>query len=139
MDRRLRTLEQLENDDWGEATYDSYLVRRIRALRRKPIAEFTVEDLRITLGQQMGMVHLTPLALAVLESNPFAEGHFYPGDLLVSVMRIPEPYWSAHRTEAERMAHIAARVTTEIEALDVTGEIKDAISELLDEARWHAA
>jgi len=130
------TLEQLEDEDWGEPTYDSYLVRTIHALRRKSIREFSVEDLRITLNQNVGFEFLTPLALEQLEANPFASGDFYPGDLLVAVMRLPRDFWAAHPNEATRMAAIANRVAAEIGQRDEIAEIKKKISELLDEASW---
>jgi len=110
------TLEQLDGEDWGEPNYNSYLVRTVHALRRKPIAEFTVEDLRIMLGQKFGPEHLVPIALSRLEADPFAEGHFYPGDLLGVVMELPREYWSAHASEASRMDAIARQAASGIES-----------------------
>jgi len=130
------TLEQLEDEDWGEPTYDSYLVRTIHALRRKPIREFSIEDLRITLNQNVGFEFLIPLALEQLEANPFASGDFYPGDLLVAVMRLTSDFWAAHPNEATRMAAIANRVAAEIGQRDEIAEIKRTISALLDKASW---
>jgi CDI immunity proteins len=63
----------------------SYLVRRCLELRRKPVAEFTTEDLRIMLGQRIGVPILLPIAAAVLADDPLAEGDYFPGDLLHSV------------------------------------------------------
>lgn len=139
MDERAQTLEQLEGEDWGEPEYNSYLVRTIHALRRKPIGEFTVEDLRIALGQKVGMTFLTSLALDRLETDPFAEGHLYPGDLLVSVMGLPHEYWMTHPTEADRMASIADRVASELADREEIDDIKVHIGELLAQASWRAA
>jgi hypothetical protein len=58
---RKKTLEQLEGFVAGEPPYDSYLVRTIYALRKKPIGDFTTEDLRITIGQGRGIPYLLPL------------------------------------------------------------------------------
>jgi hypothetical protein len=127
----LQTLEQLENEYWGEPTFDSYLVKEIHRLRPKPIGDFTIEDVRIALGQEIGVEHLAPLALERLEADPLAEGHMYPGDLLVSVLRLPETYWSTHPNESRRMAEVAERVTRELKHLDVTDEIKGTITALL--------
>jgi hypothetical protein len=135
---RAETLEQLEGDVWGEPKFNSYLVSTIHALRRKPILEFTVEDLRITLGQRLGMKFLTPLALDRLEADPFVEGHFYPGDLLVSVMALPHEYWAMHPIEAGRMAAIAALVAKNVEGGNDTDEINARIRELLARASWRA-
>ncbi|GHJ50947.1 hypothetical protein Nm8I071_02540 [Nonomuraea sp. TT08I-71] len=66
----------------------SFLVRRCTELRRKPLAEFTVEDLRIMLGQEIGVPALLPLATEVLLRETLAEGDYYPGDLLRTVLRL---------------------------------------------------
>lgn len=50
------TIEQLERDVWpGPGPDDTSLVRRCTELRRKPVAEFTIEDLRVMLGQRARM------------------------------------------------------------------------------------
>jgi hypothetical protein len=49
--------------------------------------DFTVEDLRIMIGQKIGLLHLLPLAIKILKHDPLAEGDYYPGDLLTSVIR----------------------------------------------------
>ena len=82
-----KTLEQLEKDIWGEPEFGSTLVTTCHALRKKPIGAFTVEDLRIMLGQDIGSRYLLPLAKAVLRDDPLAEGDFFPGDLVEAVLR----------------------------------------------------
>ena len=84
---RSKSLQELDGQDWGEPTFDSHLVTECHRLRRVPLRDFTVEDLRITIGQQIGLDYLIPLALERLEDDPFAEGAYYPCDLLVSVLR----------------------------------------------------
>ncbi len=82
-----KTLEQLENDYWGEPAYDSYLVTTCHRLRRKPIDDFTTEDLRIMIGQNIGLKYLIPLAMNILRDNPMASGAFYGGDLLAVTIK----------------------------------------------------
>ena len=53
---------------------NTFLVRRCAELRRKPLAEFTAENLRIMLGQEIGVPVLLPLAIQVLLREPLAEG-----------------------------------------------------------------
>jgi CDI immunity proteins len=72
-DRR-KCLQDLEQDDWGEPTYDSYLVTTVHRLRRKPLGEFTVEDLRIMIGHGIGLPFLIPMAVKHLEDEPLAAG-----------------------------------------------------------------
>lgn len=100
------TLEQLEGEDWGEPDYDSHLVTETYRLRRKPLAEFTAEDLRVMIGQQIGLPHLVPLALDLLERDPFVSGDLFAGDLLRNVRRVPDPYWAEHPDQAARLARL---------------------------------
>jgi hypothetical protein len=82
-----RTLEQLEGQTWPEPDFNSQLVETCHRLRTKPLDDFTVEDLRIMIGQKIGLLHLLPLAIKILKDDPLAEGDCYPGDLLTSVIR----------------------------------------------------
>lgn len=91
------SLEQIEQDAWGEPPADATcLIRIVYELRRKPVATFTAEDLRLLIGQKIGVDVLLRHALALLASDPLVAGDFYPGDLLVAVMRLPPEYWAAH-------------------------------------------
>ena len=83
-----KTLEQLEGKSWGEPTYSSHLVRTCTALGKKPLKDFTVEDLRIMIGQKFSLKFLLPLAIEALEDNVLAEGDYYPGDLFYSVNQL---------------------------------------------------
>ncbi|MFI6331351.1 contact-dependent growth inhibition system immunity protein [Micromonospora chersina] len=104
----MTTIEQLEREVWPDPGPDAtFLVRRCTELRRKPCAEFTIEDLRIMLGQEIGVPALLPLAVQVLLREPLAEGDCYPGDLLHSVLRLPDSAWSNLRAERERLASAA--------------------------------
>ncbi len=61
-----QTLEQLENEVWGEPEYHSHLVLTCHSLRKKPIDQFTVEDLRIMIGQNFGTKYSMPQALNII-------------------------------------------------------------------------
>lgn len=103
------SLEQIDDDAWGDPPADAtHLVCATLALRRKPVATLTAEDLRLLIGQQIGVEVLLPCALALLSSDPLAEGHYYPGDLLASVMRLPSEYWAAHPDQAVAVRKIAS-------------------------------
>jgi len=61
--------------------------------RKKPLGGFFVEDLRIMIGQGIGLPWLIPLALRVLELDPLSESDFYPGDLLESLLHVERTFW----------------------------------------------
>lgn len=58
------------------------------------------------LGQQIAVPILLPLAVAVLACNPFAEGDYYPGDLLYTVLRLPEQEWRGAERHRERLIEV---------------------------------
>ena len=120
---RQRTLQEIEGRDWGEPNYPSHLVRESHRLRRVPIQDFTVEDLRLMIGQDIGTPYLVPLALEQLELNPFAEGDFYPGDLLLSVSRIPAEFWRRHPDLHQRASEVARRTLEHIRLRRSTVEL----------------
>lgn len=93
---RFKSIQALEKDHWPEPTYDSHLVTRCHALRKIPLNEFTIEDLRIMIGQQISLPYLVPLAIERLKENILAEGDFYPGDLLINITQIPIVFWDTH-------------------------------------------
>ncbi len=93
-EEKRQSLQELEEQDWGEAEYPSYLVHTCHALHRKPLRELTVEDLHIMIGQNFSLDYLVPLALEHLQRDPFAAGDFYPGDLLGCVLgRVQPGFW----------------------------------------------
>ena len=132
MTRTSKTLEQLDGQDGGEPNYPTYLVRRVHELRCQPLADFTGGDLRIMLLQQVGMEYLTPLALDCLEADPFAEGAYYPGDLLHAVIQLPRAYWVAHPPEAGGIATIADRAAELLGARKLSDEIKAKLRRLME-------
>jgi hypothetical protein len=110
------TIEEVEGSRWPDPAPDAtFLIRRCLELGRKPLGEFTTEDLRIMIGQQMALPVLLPLAVTVLADNPLAEGDFYPGDLLHAVVRLPQAAWHGAASSRDQLANIlrATPVTTD--------------------------
>ncbi len=96
-----KTLENLEKDFWGEPTYDSHLVKTCHRLRQKLLQEFDTEDLRIMIGQNIGLKYLIPMALETLKDNVLAEGDLYEGDLLKSVLTSDKDFWENEKDNFE--------------------------------------
>jgi hypothetical protein len=93
---RYKSLQNLEKDAWNEPVYPTHLVTRCHALRRIPLNQFTVEDLRIMICQQIGLTYLIPLAFEKLKNDILAEGDCYPGDLLIAVTKVSPEYWKVN-------------------------------------------
>jgi hypothetical protein len=91
-----KTLQQLDKQDLGKSINESRLVSTVHQLRNKPLKDFSVEDLRLLIGQNFSLDILIPLAIDKLKDNILAEGDFYPGDLLKSVLDSDTSYWKKH-------------------------------------------
>jgi hypothetical protein len=115
-----RSLEEIENDWWGEPPTDATrLISTAYALRKRPVGALDAEGLRLLISQQIGLDTLVPLAIDDVERNPLAEGDFYPGDFLDALMRrVPESYWQAHEDQRARMRAVG-KVLDPNETFDV--------------------
>lgn len=96
---RQKNLETLENKIYPSLKADegSYLIKTCNALRKKQLLDFTTEDLRIMIGQGIGLEFLIPLAIETLTENLFAEGDMYEGDLLKTVLNVDTQFWDGHK------------------------------------------
>ncbi|WP_327333116.1 contact-dependent growth inhibition system immunity protein [Streptomyces anulatus] len=109
---RDRSLEELERDRWPAPTVDdTRLVTTAHALRRRPIGELTVEDMRLLIGQDIGLPYLLPLAVEVLRENPMAEGHMYEGDLLSAVLTRNPSVWVEFPKLGRELRGIVSKLT----------------------------
>jgi hypothetical protein len=127
-----KTLEQLDGENWGEPNYNSYVVTNCHRLRRVPLKDFTIEDLRLMIGQGFSLEYLVPLALERLDREPFAAGDFYPGDLIKNVLGIKREFWSQYPRLREKMCSIVEKAKAEIDMIDLGDEIKEDIKEKLN-------
>ncbi|GAB3872417.1 contact-dependent growth inhibition system immunity protein [Kibdelosporangium lantanae] len=105
------SVEQIEDNPWGEPPPGSTrLVESVHRLRRRPVRDLEPEDLRVLISQQVGLDPLVPRVLTQLEVDPLLEGDFYPGDVLVAVLKVPAAYWSAHPDQRTRLERVIASV-----------------------------
>lgn len=115
-DRLSKTLTQLEGTaaaDRDGPDYPSFLGAECHRLRGVPIGRFSVENLRIMIGQGRGLRYLVPLAIDRLEADPFVAGDFHDGDLLLAVSRIDPAFWRARPALAEAAKRIVRRAEAE--------------------------
>jgi len=122
-----KSLEELENDYWGEPSYDSHLVKTCHSLRKKPLKDFETKDLRILIGQSFSLDILIPLAFIELEKNILAEGDCYEGDLLVSVLNSNKKYWINNSEKWLKLCDLISNNIDTIINSDNPDEIKNDI------------
>ena len=98
-DTYLNILNQAIKKRWeGPIPSDdaSYVEKTLYSLSRKNNDDFSVEDLRFIILQEIGLDIYIPKAICVLSQNILAEGDFYEGDLLSSVLQVPTSFWQDH-------------------------------------------
>ena len=106
---RTKTLEQLEGHAWGAPNFPSHVVKECHRIRRKRIADFTNEELRLAISQQMGLTYLLPLAIERLNADPLTAGDYFVGDLLGAVLRVPKNTWVAWAEGGAAMQRVVER------------------------------
>lgn len=105
-----KSLQELENCDWGEPMYNSNLVVTCHRLRRVPLRLFNAGDLRIMIGQNISLEFLVPIALKHLHRRPFVEGNFYPGDLLKNVLSVEADFWVQYPEYGRELHQIVKKI-----------------------------
>jgi hypothetical protein len=101
-----KSLESLEKETWETPDESSYLITTCHALRKKQLKQFEIEDLRIMIGQDIGLKYLIPLAMQELEKNILAEGDFYKGDLLNAVLNSEVEFWKEEQVLWNQMCEL---------------------------------
>jgi len=93
-----KSLENLEKDIWNKPDeHSSHIATTCHKLRKKQLKDFEIEDLRIMIEQNIGLNFLIPFAIEALKQNILAEGDFYKGDLLKSVLTSETVYWKSEK------------------------------------------
>jgi hypothetical protein len=121
------SIEEIENDYWGTTPVNSSkVIEACYFLRKKEINELTDDELRIAISQDVGVPIILPIILKKLQINPLIEATYFPGDLLLNLLRylnhnpIDKNY---HRLIKE----IIVKMKTETGYCDLTNEILDEI------------
>ena len=130
-EQRNKTLQELEGQDWGEPTFLSHLVRTCHALHRKPLRDFTVEDLRIMIGQNFSLNFLIPLGIEQLQRDPLVAGDYYPGDLLAAVLLVESGFWQVQPHLRRAVQEIVDQLTPFPDYLYVSRSLRKSLHQAL--------
>ena len=124
-----KSLENLEKQIWpaSDGSEDSYLIRTCLALRKKRLKDFEVEDLRIMIGQNIGLKYLVPLAIEELKKNILAAGDFYEGDLLKHILVSDPKYWESEKEYWRTVCQLMEVNKARIAEFDTTPHIKRSL------------
>jgi hypothetical protein len=132
-DANTRSIAELEGIEWAISEVDAGpMHRRCMRLRKIPISSLSPGDLRVLIGQDIGLVFLMPLAIEMLERSPLMEAEYFNGDLLCVVLGVEAGFYRKHPSMTARVKKLLDFVPSELEKLDQINF--DTASEALDEA-----
>ncbi len=107
---RSKSIEELSGYYWFAPDFHSNVVLKSHALRRKPLAELSLEDIRMGVMQQVGVSYLVPVALEAVEKDPFVESLNFEAEIALTLLNIPFEYWQAHPELRTRMQRVYERI-----------------------------
>ena len=61
-----KSIEELENDFREDSDFGSYVVQTSQRARKKPLSQLSKEEVRLLIGQKIGLRYLIPVALSIL-------------------------------------------------------------------------
>lgn len=123
-----KSLSQLLGALTKDMTDSSALATTCLTLYEKPLKDFTVEDLRVMIGQSIGPEFLVPLAVERLQENPFVGGDYYPGDLLSAVLKMEPGFWQTNQDLYWSVSEIVAGLPSLMRDLIVAIHQFDALA-----------
>lgn len=121
-----KSIEESENDYWGEPALDSYVIATCHKARQKPIKLLSNEEIRCLIGQKTGLRYLLQAAVDILQNDPLIEVTYFEGDLLLELLRLDIADWQDNESERERFTAILRSNRLQIE---MCGEIAGGLLE----------
>lgn len=115
-----KSLETLEGKVWEKPSIPSHLATECYRLRKLPLNKLSAENLRMLIGQNIGLEFLIPIALEKLEENILTSGNMYDGDLLFAVAQIDGDFWSKNPDLNNRLVEIRSEAEAVAETLSET-------------------
>ena len=121
----MATLEQLEDEVWPAAEFHTNLIDTCHRLRKKEVDKLDAGELRILIGQKIGLRFLVPRAIDFLDQEPFMQATFFAGDLLEAVIAADPALYQGKpeihnrlRTIARRLSRMSASELVDIKLSD---------------------
>jgi hypothetical protein len=122
---RNKSIEELEENVWPEQDFNSHLVAQCHALRKKALKALTTEDIRLMVGQNIGLNYLIPEAINKLRENALTAGDYYEGDLLETVLNINNNFWNINSELSNQLNDIVNNINlNKIEQLELIEAIR---------------
>ncbi|MGE0487809.1 MAG: contact-dependent growth inhibition system immunity protein [Vulcanimicrobiota bacterium] len=129
-----KSLQELEELDWGEPTYNSAVDGRAYSLRRLPLERLSIDDIRFLVSHEIGLKWVLPLALERLLVEPLCEASYYAGDLLKSVIRLDRVHFTPSGDEISKLREALGPIQpSELKRLECPADVVETIALFLED------
>lgn len=89
-----KTLEQLTRQDWGDpAKAPTGMIETVIRACKKPLNALDDEEIRLLIAQDVGFPFILDLVWPILNKDPLYCFRDYEGDVLATLLRVPEDIW----------------------------------------------
>lgn len=119
-----RSIEELEGFYPKDSAVDSYVIRTSLEAVKKPLSRLSNEEIRLLIGQKIGLKHLIPMAVETIYEEPLIEVGYFEGDLLLQLLRLSESDWCDNK---EDFKWLRAIVENNLERIRSCEEIPDKL------------
>ena len=126
------TIKELTGISLGEPRLNSYVARTASRASKKPIGELTAEEIRLLIGQRIGVKFLLHRAVLILEKDPLIETAHFEGDLMKTLLELEPEAWSENELDYSLFRSIVSLHKSEllttmipIELFDRYGRLKE--------------
>jgi hypothetical protein len=127
-----KSIEQLENVFLSDYDFETSLVANVHAYRKVPIEDLSAEQIRLLIGQNIGLEFLIPKAMEFLTADILTDATFYEGDLLVAVISCNADYWNTHPTCKEQIYRLIKNRRPEIENRNDDNSLRQVLKKIED-------
>lgn len=130
-----KSINELEGTkSTSQPNFYSYPVQKSNELLNKKLLLFEPKDLRLMIGQNIGLKYLIPLAINVLKKDPLIDSEFYNGDLLLKVLSVDKNFWYKFPNLKEKIISLLKKNEIDYSILDddTKNEIISAYKKLIN-------
>lgn len=89
------------------------MVDKVHRLRTIQIEKLEAKDIRLLIGQNVGLKFLIPVALDILQDNIFVDTELFEGDLLKSVITVDNTFWNDNKELKDQLDDLLKSYTDE--------------------------
>ena len=109
-----KSIEELTGEYLGEPKFKSYVVITSTKAVKKPIKDLTTEEIRLLIGQRLGVKYLLHRAVLIVEKDPLICASLYEGDLMHVLLELEPEEWAENELDYSLFKRIVSKHKAEL-------------------------